>query len=207
MGLDQDRPARRDASRRRPPGWQFPAAISAICLLAAVVGDTATDTLRFDRDAIAAGETWRLATAHFVHLGWSHLALNVVGLALVWILVGTGFRLSQWCVALLVSIAGVDVGLWFVERQLSWYVGLSGVLHGLLIAGVIPGIARRAAEPMLIAVIVALKLGYEQLLGPLPGSESSAGGPVLVNAHLYGALAGAAFGILMWRSVGRSAPI
>jgi len=34
------------------------------------------------------------------------------------------------------------------------------------------------------------KLAYEQLYGALPGSAATAGGPVIVDAHLYGSIAG-----------------
>jgi hypothetical protein len=37
---------------------------------------------------------------------------------------------------------------------------------------------------------LALKLGVEQLFGPLWLAAESAGGPVIVNAHLYGAAGG-----------------
>ena len=71
------------------------------------------------------------------------------------------------------------------------YVGLSGLLHGLLAAGVVAGLGPRRREPQILAVILAAKIAYEQLAGPLPGSESTTGGTVIVAAHAYGAIAGA----------------
>ncbi len=35
-----------------------------------------------------------------------------------------------------------------------------------------------------------VKLVWEGVMGPMPGSESTAGGPVVVQAHLYGSVGG-----------------
>ena len=87
-----------------------------------------------------------------------------------------------------------QLAFWTLEPQLMWYVGLSGLLHGCLVAGVIGGIRERRLEERLLLAGLVLKLAYEQAAGPLPGSEGGAGGNVLVNAHLYGAIAGALAG-------------
>ena len=59
---------------------------------------------------------------------------------------------------------------------------------------------------VLWAAVVA-KLAYEQLVGPLPGSEAAAGGAVVVNAHLYGAIGGALSACVFWRRVPTPASI
>ena len=41
-----------------------------------------------------------------------------------------------------------------------------------------------------ILALVMAKLLFEQLIGPLPGSETTSGGPVVIDAHLYGAVGG-----------------
>jgi hypothetical protein len=72
-------------------------------------------------------------------------------------------------------------------------VGLSGVLHGLLVAGLLHGLMTpRRRESAVVLALVFAKLAYEQLAGPLPGSAATAGGAVIVDAHLYGAIAGLA---------------
>ncbi len=76
-----------------------------------------------------------------------------------------------------------------------------GLLHGLLIAGAIRGIKTQPVESIIIVVAVAGKLIYEQLIGPLPGSEATAGGAVITNAHLYGAFGGAMIAAILWRRV------
>ena len=68
-------------------------------------------------------------------------------------------------------------------------------------------ISRSEFEGYLLAAFLAAKLVWEQLDGALPMSVSSAGGPVVVDAHLAGALGGlaGAFAVLLhdWHRVRR----
>jgi hypothetical protein len=50
--------------------------------------------------------------------------------------------------------------------MLGWYVGLSGVLHGLLIAGGPRDVLRREPVGFLVLTAVVLKLAWEQAFGP-----------------------------------------
>jgi rhomboid family GlyGly-CTERM serine protease len=126
-----------------------------------------------------------------VHLGGAHFALNSAGLALVWYLVGDSFDWRRWLWVGGVCLMTMDIGLWFLNPGLNWYVGLSGLLHGFLAAGLVQRLRRPDTETLLLAGLLGAKLLWEQFGGPLPGSEGAAGGPVVVDAHLFGALGGA----------------
>jgi rhomboid family GlyGly-CTERM serine protease len=170
--------------------WLLPGITLAVAAGLALLGSWGREALRYDRMAIADGEVWRLVSGHFVHLGWSHFVLNGVGFGLICYLVAARFGVRQWLLISGIVIAGIDLGFWFLQPQLVWYVGMSGLLHGLLAAGTVSGISDRQREFWLIAVFLVGKLGYEQLVGPLPGSEGTTGGSVVVAAHLYGAVSG-----------------
>ncbi len=169
----------------------LPVLLTGIAVVLAIAADTGREWFSYDREAIAAGELWRLVSGHLVHLGLSHLLLNVAGLLLIWYLIGSAFDRSQWLLVLLAAIIAVDLGLWFREPQLLWYVGLSGLLHGLLVAGIAGSLSTRRIDVLVLGIAVLAKLIYEQLAGPLPGSAESTGGAVIVAAHLYGAVGGA----------------
>ncbi|MCH9693711.1 MAG: rhombosortase, partial [Gammaproteobacteria bacterium] len=171
--------------------WWLPLALIAIALAAALAGELGRDWLRYDRIWIAQGEGWRFLSAHIVHLGWSHLLLNALGLLLVWYLVGANLSSRRWLSIMLIVILCIDAGLWWLNPGLLWYVGLSGLLHGMLVAGLAASLPRLSAENAVLGLLLLLKLGWEQFGGPLPGSEVSSGGPVVVDAHLYGAVGGA----------------
>lgn len=185
---------------RRFPDWQLPFVIALVCVVAAAWGDGARALFRYDRFEIAGGQIWRLASAHVVHLGWRHLLLNLAGLALVWFLVGRRYGAKQWIVVIAISVAAIGAGFWWLDTDLRWYVGLSGILHGMLLAGAIQGIRWIPWESVAIGVLIAGKVAYEYFVGPLPGSEIAAGGPVVVTAHLYGVVGGVLAAAILWRS-------
>ena len=161
--------------------------------LVALIGSEASIWLRYDRDAIQAGQLWRIVSGHLAHLGWSHLAMNLAGLGLIWVIFGSHIPWQRWLVILVVGAIGTSVLLLLFNPQLRWYVGLSGVLHTLFIAGCLADLKHRRWDTWILLVLVIAKLAYEQIWGPMPGSESTAGGKVIVDAHLYGAV----FGFLM----------
>jgi len=191
MGLHQRE--LKDPQPRVIDRFFWPLLLSGGAAAFAILGDAGRLWFSFDRAAIASGELWRLLSGHVVHLGLSHLLLNLAGLFLIWYLIGAVFSRSQWLKILVTGFLVIDLGLWFLEPQLVWYVGLSGILHGLLAAGIMGGIRSRARRLDVLVLGVALlgKLAYEQFVGPLPGSEASTGGAVIVAAHLYGAAGGA----------------
>ena len=190
MGLHQASEVGNGSILRRSTEWVVPLFMTAISLLVSLTGAEGQSRLRYDRQGIAEGELWRLLTGHFAHLGIPHMLLNIAGLALVWLLVGRAWTLWQWALITLVSLAFIDLGFWFLDPGLSWYVGLSGLLHSMLVAGVVGRMREATGESLALGAIVLAKVAWEQFAGPLPGSESSAGGAVVVNAHLYGAIAG-----------------
>jgi len=163
-------------------------AICALLLLPELAGDTARSFMQYERSAIAAGQWWRLITAHLVHLDLDHAVLNALGLVMMWALFARDYRARDWLIIVFVIFIAIDVGLWFRDPQIVWYVGASGALHGFMAAGTLAHVRRGDLDGWILAVFIVLKLGYEQWTGALPFSGS--GVPVLVNAHLYGALGG-----------------
>ena len=162
--------------------------MSGFTLLA---GESARLALRYERVGLESLELYRLLSGHVVHLGAGHFLMNAAGLLLVAFLVGAGLSAAAWWLVLGVSIAAIDLAFWFLKPTLAWYVGLSGVLHGMLVAGALALFKQRPLESGIILGIIAAKLVFEQLVGPLPGSETTSGGIVVIDAHLYGAAGGA----------------
>lgn len=170
--------------------------VACVALVAPQVGGkAAAQLLRYDRAAIAAGEWWRLLTAHFVHLGVRHAVLNALGLALLWALFAREWRPRQWALITLIVTAAIDSGLWLRDPLISWYAGASGVLHGLMAAGVVAYVRRHDPLGWIMAGLLAAKLIYEHLEGPLPFAGH--GVPVVSDAHLFGVLGGLLAALLL----------
>ena len=164
-------------------------ATCSVLLLPELGGDAARALLRYDRAGLAAGQLWRLLTAHWVHLGLEHAALNSMGLVLMWALFARDYQPRQWVSIALASMAAIDAGLWLRDSTVIWYVGSSGALHGVMSAGTLAHLRRGDLDGWILAAFIIVKLTYEQTAGALPFAE---GEDVLVNAHLYGALGGLA---------------
>ncbi|HEV2109858.1 MAG TPA: rhombosortase [Gammaproteobacteria bacterium] len=164
------------------------------CLLLAGGGEAARLLLRYDRGAILHGEVWRLITGNFVHLGAGHLLEDMAGLVLLWLLFGEVLPGWRTPLAVLAGSMVVGLGLLLGDPGVEWYVGISGALDTLWALGALGFIRRRDRFGWVLMGFLLAKLAYEQLWGPLPFSTASSGGTVIVDAHLYGALAGALLG-------------
>ena len=162
----------------------------ALLLLPELGGDVGRALLRYDRAGLAAGQWWRLLTGHIVHLDLEHAGLNSLGLVLMWALFARDYSPRQWILVLLVTLGAIDAGLWLRDSTVAWYVGSSGALHGVMAAGTLAHLRRRDFDGWILAAFIVVKLSFEQRSGALPFADSGAG--VVVDAHLYGALGGAA---------------
>lgn len=177
-------------------GWMLVGACLGLLALAAG-GESLRHALRYDHADIAAGEYWRLLTGHLVHLGFEHVLLNCLGLALLWILFARDYPARAWLVIVLAAIAAIDLGLWIGDSTVRWYVGSSGALHGVMAAGALAHARRGESSGWILGAFLAAKLLYEQLYGALP---LHSGMPVVVDAHLYGALGGLAGALVQARN-------
>jgi rhomboid family GlyGly-CTERM serine protease len=162
--------------------------ICAALLLLDLTGEHGRLLLRYDRVALAGGEAWRLLTAHLVHLDLRHALLNGCGLVLMWALFARDYTGRQWLLVVLGAVVAIDAGLWLLDSTVQWYVGSSGALHGIMAAGALAHLRRREPDGWILAGFVVAKLTWEHWVGPLP----LAGGVVVVDAHLYGVIGGAA---------------
>lgn len=162
-----------------------------LCLLLATAALQALglrDALAYNREAIDQGRWWLLATGSLVHSNIAHWLMNAVALAILWLIVD-GLRGFAWllCIALLIN----GLALYVLEPQLQFYVGLSGVLHTLFVAGAMQLLTRDPRTAALLLAFVICKVLAEQLGIRSVGSlESVIGLRVATEAHLWGALIG-----------------
>ena len=168
-----------------------PLAVTLVCVLLNLLPEAWQNALHYQRGAILDGELWRLFTAHLTHLNVPHLLLNLVGFWLIWQLFYNRTPYPTLCLYQLpLLFIGTALGLSLFSPEVTWYRGLSGALHGLLVLALLK---QWRAQPRYISVLLALlckKIGWEQLHGAVPGSEAWIAGRVIVDSHLYGAILG-----------------
>lgn len=178
--------------RDRYASWLPATVLTIVALVIAIAEPRLQSTLRYEREAILSLQWWRLLTGNFVHLGMTHLVLNLIGLVLIFGLFRTAFTNAAWLAVIFVCCMSVGFGLLWFQPQVHWYVGLSGMLHGMFVAG---ALALRHSQPRwsaLCLAVLAIKIAIEQIVGDPWGTAALTGGPVVSSAHLYGALGGLA---------------
>ncbi|MBI3171123.1 MAG: rhombosortase [Hydrocarboniphaga effusa] len=168
----------------------------ALVFLLGLGGDTARFALRYDSVAIGAGQWWRLLSANFVHLGWWHLFLNELGLLVLVLLCPERLSWAVWARRVLLLGLGMSLGLYFFVPGIRWYVGMSGLIHGLFVLG----LGRQVMQKDLIAAgclaYLIGKIAWEMVSGVPVSDEAAIGGTVLVESHLYGALSALIYGLV-----------
>ena len=182
-------------------GWTVPLLIIFVAVILQITAGS--HLLRYESSLVFA-EPWRLFSAHFVHLGWVHLWLNLAGLVLLWLLLGDTLKPLWWGSGVLVLAFGVSLALLICSPAVEWYVGFSGVLHGLFAAGAIANLWRLTHLALSILAVLFVKLIVEWIAWEDPVTEGLIGAAVIVDAHVYGVLLGAGYGALSFAPFLRS---
>jgi len=173
------------------------ALLAALLVLAVFLlgGEGWQMSLRFDRVGLTQGQWWRLFTGHLVHFDARHLLLDGAGVVLLWMLFARDLSPARWLAVVLVSMLAIDAGLWWFAPQIQWYVGASGVLHGIWAAGAIAGLRRGDRTATWLLGLLVVKLCVEQLYGPRSLEPAL---PVVTQAHVFGAVGGTVVALLDW---------
>ncbi|NGM88164.1 rhombosortase [Parapusillimonas sp. SGNA-6] len=182
----------RSTSRPSPAqAWRRALMLAALLLLVQSASTNVHSALRFSRQALEHGEWWRLLTAHFVHLSWTHAALNALGAVLCCALAPHVFNAHVWLRTAGLALC-VGALLWWCSPDVSSYVGLSGVLYGLFVLGLLPQARRGDTIAGLALAVVAAWMIWQWARGPSAAEEALIGGRIIGIAHVYGFLSGVA---------------
>lgn len=162
-----------------------------------------SEYLMFDRELINNGEVWRLFSAHFVHLSPTHMFGNLLAVCLLAYIAGGSLNNISGVLLLLWCMLAVGLGLYFFADHLHRYVGLSGVLHGLLL--VAPFVSKFYSRKiaLIFLLVIVFKVIWEQsgFYDDMALVETI-GGRVETRAHLLGLLAGLMY-LGLWLSCPR----
>ena len=183
--------------------WLFFLAVALSALATTFLPDEFA-YLRYERSALMEGELWRFLSAHLTHLNSAHLLLNLFGLALICELLWGRMLLRHGMGLLAFSAVFISTCLWWLNPELLWYAGLSGVLHGLWAGCALFGFAsltealQRSRLPCHIgALLLVAKLLVEFFHGTSASTAELIGGDVVSASHLYGALAGTIYVLIL----------
>lgn len=182
------------ASLKPSPSFTLTLALTASMLMLGL-GHTWTEPLlEFNRTLIEQGQWWRLVTGQWVHYGVYHLAMNLLAFLLCGFILLRDLALRHYATLLLTCLLGVAGGLYWASPELHYYAGLSGAVHGLLVAGLLLHLRSAPWLHALALLVLAGKIVQEQSAGFDP-THPLLPVPVAVDAHLYGTLAGILWGL------------
>lgn len=135
-------------------------------------------------------EFWRLWTAHWVHVGWIHFALNIAAFCCLPFIFP---RASIWhFIALLLTLSPLmSLSFYFFLPNIEAYAGLSGVLHGAYVAVACVHLMYKKERHFaaFVLLVILSKIIWENTVGGT-GTAELIGSPVLVEAHLLGVIWG-----------------
>ncbi|HEY1076328.1 MAG TPA: rhombosortase [Fontimonas sp.] len=161
------------------------------------LGDGGRSALAYDRTQILHNaQWWRVLTGSLVHLGWYHCILNALGLVVLVLLCPDA--MSGWVWARRVGVLAVVMSFCLLafEPGLRNYVGMSGVIHGLFVLGLMPQVLKRDLIAAGCLIYLVGKIGWELVAGGPVSDEAALGGRVVVESHLFGTLAAFGYGLV-----------
>jgi rhomboid family GlyGly-CTERM serine protease len=155
------------------------------------------NNLRYERLSISSHEYWRLITAHLIHLNLIHTLMNSAALFILIFVFWGDIKGKFDVINFIACIIMIDVGLFFLQPELTNYVGFSGILHGLFAYYFIKTINKfKISSCFGIALLIAKLLWEQSPLADTSMTASYIGGNVATAAHLYGGITGLISGIL-----------
>lgn len=146
--------------------------------------------LAYQRESLASGELWRLITGHLLHSNLYHLLLNGGGLLIIMLLHASYQRQLALLWQLLFTAIVISSLMYWRQPDIQQYVGLSGVLHGLLFFGALLDIKTAKTGGVLLTLGILAKVTYEQYQGPDAELSQLINATVAIDAHWYGVIAG-----------------
>ncbi len=144
----------------------------------------------YHRQQIEQGQWWRIISGHFAHTNLNHLLLNLAGLVMLWALHGDHYQHRSFSLVFLISAVTCSLGIYLWTPEMTQYVGLSGVLHGVFVWGAIKDIEKGWRSGYLLLIGVWAKIAWEQVSGASADVEQLINAKVAIDAHLFGALGG-----------------
>jgi rhomboid family GlyGly-CTERM serine protease len=178
------------------------ALVIAVATLALLVLAPA-ELLEYRRTSIDA-EPWRLFTGHLVHVNAMHAVVNALALVIVARLFAPDLSALRQAGVLLAAAGLIGAGLAVFYPAVSWYRGLSGIVHALFFAGAaawLVGVRAPSVRTLWLpaALLVGgwIKVIVEQPTGDALPHADWLNAAVVPQAHLLGAACGTAFGLLV----------
>lgn len=166
--------------------------LATLMLLLHVFPDLIT-TFEYNRNAIQSGQVWRIFTGHLLHTNNYHLALNLAALILLALIHNKFYSPKLLTTFYVTTSIAVSTGIYLFTPEMIYYVGLSGILHGLFVLGALYDIKHKEKTGYLLLIGIVAKVLHEQWFGATESLKQLIDADVAIDSHLYGMCTGIAF--------------
>jgi rhomboid family GlyGly-CTERM serine protease len=180
---------------KKPKNYSFAYFITFVTLLVMLFEPNSSSLLRYQSTEVNAGEWWRILTANLCHSNWNHWLLNIAGLWLMDIFYQPVLSLKKRFQLILFCMF-VNVLMIHYWMSISWYVGLSGMLHGYLIGGALLSWSKARWLNFGIILVTSVKLFIESFWEINSATEELINANVLEESHSFGALSAVIFWLI-----------
>jgi rhomboid family GlyGly-CTERM serine protease len=157
-----------------------------------------TTLLAYNRQAILAGEWWRLATGHWVHFSAQHFLYDTAAFGILgWMIETRGEK--NFAALCLISVFTISVSMLLFEPRLQICGGLSGLATATLVFLALNGLGEKGPWQWLCGtalIICVVKLSFELLTGKFLVLHTPASFSPAPSNHIAGALT--AVVVYMW---------
>ena len=140
--------------------WFF---LGLLCLIIYAISAENITVLDYKRESIINGEYWRLMSGNFNHTNIYHLLLNLGALAVIGGLHYRYYNSAAYTSLILLLSIGVGVGILWLSPSTHLYVGLSGILHGIIIVGAVIDVTKKYYSGYVLMIGTVIKVINEQL--------------------------------------------
>jgi rhomboid family GlyGly-CTERM serine protease len=173
-----------------------PLIIALLSMMAFLFEPMSSEYLALERTWWVDGHYYQLLTGHFLHTNFIHILFNLLGLLLLWSLHGDYYETFSYLLKFIVICIFLSLCIYFFSPDISVYVGLSGVIHGVFAWGCIRDLENKLISGWLLLFGLMLKVGNEQLNGAGSLMPDLIDATVATDSHLYGAILGVIIGLL-----------
>ncbi|QUM84728.1 MULTISPECIES: rhombosortase [unclassified Moritella] len=164
--------------------------LGLLCLIIYALSTENITALDYNRELIIDGELWRLITGNFNHTNIYHVLLNVCALAVISGLHYRYYSATVYLSLILLLSIGVGAGIFLLSPSTHLYVGLSGILHGIIIVGAIIDVTKKYYSGYILIAGTIIKIINEQFFNSPIEMSKLIQAQVLTEAHLYGLVTG-----------------
>jgi len=173
---------------------QYIISIAILCVITIIhfLPEHAQNLVNYHRTEINNGQWWRWFSGHFAHTNDMHAIMNAAALLLAANLHAKYLSALNQILLVLLLCALTSLGIYLGSTYLVDYVGLSGVLHGLFVAGACKDIQEKEKTGYILLLAIVIKVVYEQVFGASDSVADMIDAPVATDAHLWGAISGLA---------------